>query len=683
MRIPSLPQRQKGSVILAILAMFMLVAGYMLMKEFNNAFVARDKISNDVLFKAKEALIGYAATYRDRQPSAGPIYDQVFGYLPCPATNGNGVVPVPPANCGITNVTQINIFPWRSLGLTALRDSSGECLRYIVSGTYKNRPLTAVMNWDTVGQLTVNDADGTVLATGVAAAIFAPRGRIANQNRNPAGNTECRTNNTVANYLEGTDPMYAGTVPAALATTTVTQSTPSSLQNGTNNDRLVWITPAEIFDRVKQRGDFKTDIDTMMTDIVTCLNALAPASLPAASAGNKGIDNVLAACPTAVPLKTNFRNNWRDNLLYARFATPLYQTTTSTTITVNSTINANPPCHALLIFGGERTGTQTRTTAIQKALATNYLEGANRTSFPAGNSYAGLNAYDKNQSSDDIVRCIVGNGSGSGTGTQVTFASDFGNFVAAGTGVTTNSGTQTVAVANSPGASGGCFWYPTALPLNGRTVRAYYEFTFGNADNHALTGAGPDHGNGFNFTLLRGDQGAPAACGTQNNMGMFNAGDSFGVISLFVETDVHQDGANSDPTENHTAIMADGNFNHPAGTMTAACNGTARGCRHSPANKFEESPSPLPHNQRVEIHTGYTDAACTIGTGGSYAKFMAWVDCAGCTDTSTDFMSSPTIVRCITLDPAMNNFYFGFTGGFRTGGPVQSVTIRNLDLRTQ
>ncbi len=657
-----------------MLAMFMLVAGYMLVKEFNNAFIARDKISADALVKAKEALIGFAITYRDGNPNTMTgLNDQVFGYLPCPAVNGNGTVPAPPLNCGASNVTRINILPWYTLKLPALRDSAGECLRYAVSGTYKNNPRTAVMNWDTVGQLTVNDADGTVLATGVAAVVFAPRSRTGNQNRTPAGNTECRTNNTTANYLEGADPIYAGVVPpVAPAITTLTQSTPNSVQSGTNNDRLIWITPAEIFNRIKQRSDFKSDIDTMMTTIVTCLNNLSVANLPVPN-GSKGIGTnleALTACPppSTATLQGNVYANWKDNLLYARPGTP---------ITVNG---AN--CNAVLIFGGERTGAQVRATAAQKNLASNYLEGTNLASFPAGATYTGLAAYDKANSSSDIVRCITGNGAGPG-GTQVTFAADFNNFVTAGTGVTTNSGTQTVTVAPSGGASGGCFWYPTAMPLNGKKLRAYYTYTFTNADTRALGGGGPDHGNGFSLSFLRGDLGAPGNCGTQNDMGSLNASDALGNISLFVETDVRRDNADNDPAENHTAIMANGNFNHPAGTVTTACNGTTRGCSHSPANKFEESPTPLPHNQRVEIHTGYTDAACTTPGGGNYALIKAWVDCAGCTDTSVDFAPTPTIVRCTLLDPALNSFYFGFTGGFRTGGAAQGVIIRNLDLRTQ
>jgi len=657
--------------------MFVVVAGYLLVKAFNDSGAARDKISDDALVKAKEALIGFAATYRDSPLHAG---GPVFGYMLCPTgspagnTNGTAVAP-----CGAANVTQVGPLPWNTLGMPPLRDSSGECLWYAVSGTFKDSPSTGPtvsfpdsrMNWDTVGQLNVNDAAGNVLVTGAAVAIIAPRAPIGAQIRTPSGTTECRNNLSTANYLEGTDPIYAGVFPAALATSTLTMATSASIKLGTNNDRLIWITPAEIFNRVKRRADFVADINTMMNNLVTCMNGLAPSALPVASAGNKGMDNVgtVPCAPAAGTLK-NMLDNWRDNLLYAR---------PGGSITVNGAT-----CNAVLIFGGERIGTQNRSTVAQKALATNYLEGVNL-GFPTGTTYAGLAVYDNSQANigRDVVRCITGNGAGGGPGTQVTFATDFNSFTTAGTGVTANSGTQSVTVAPSGGSNGGCFWYPTALPLNGKTLRAYYTFTFTTADTHALTGTGPDHGNGFSISFLRGDLGAPANCGTQNDMGALDASDPLGNISIFIETDVHQDNSDNDPVENHTAIMTDGNFNHPAGSMTTACNGTARGCRHMPANKFEESPIPLSHNQRVEIHTGYSDAACTVSGSGSYALIKTWVDCAACNDTSVDFVPTPTVVRCITLDPALNSLYFGFTGGFRTGGPSQGVVIQNLDLRTQ
>jgi hypothetical protein len=171
-------------------------------------------------------------------------------------------------------------------------------------------------------------------------------------------------------------------------------------------------------------------------------------------------------------------------------------------------------------------------------------------------------------------------------------------------------------------------------------------------------------------------------------MGALAASDLLGFDSLLVENDVHYDVASSDPAGNHIAIMFSGNTAHSTtlggnGYTTSACDGSAQGCLYSPANTFEESP-PLPHNQRIEIHTGCDSTCGTCNSGGPNSQVKVWTDCASCSDTASDFVATmPKASRCIALDPAMGTFYFGFTGGFSTTGGGQGVTIRNLDLQTQ
>lgn len=669
----------KGSALIVILIILSLAAALLVSGLKSNPRIERDKTTADALAKAKDALIGYAATYRDSHPSAGPTYDQVFGYLPCPAVDGNGVAA---ADCGAPDVTQIGLLPWKTLGLPPLRDSAGECLWYAVSGRLKNNHKTAVLNWDTAGQFIINDAGGAALASGVAAMVFSPRDRVGNQNRTPAGTTECGGNSTVAAYLDGGDPIYAATtvpitgaaVPAAGANTTLTVATIASIANGTNNDQGLRITPTEIFDRVKRRSDFKTDIDTMMADLVACLNNLPPASLPAAT-GSKGIGSALEAIckPLDGTTKGNVYQNWKDNLLYVN---------TGGTITVNG-----GNCKAALIFGGERTTrtvspfiAQTRATAAEKNDAGMYLEGVNATSFPNGTTYSGIAAYTATSPSADVVACITG----AGGGTMVSFSNptQFSKFQPAGVGVTVNPDTQTAQIVVAGGSGGGCLWYPDAMPLSGKTLRTYYEFKFSYPDPPS----GPNLGYGLTLSFVEGDAGKPTTCGTQSTMGVIPA--STLPFSLFVETDIYQSGsAYGEPngTPNHTAIMANGNTAHSAtnGNLTTACDGTAAGCNHSLSNQFEESPVPLLHNQRVEIHGGY-NGTCTA-SGGTYSLVKVWVDCSACDNTTSDFAASnPTVTRCISLDSSMNNVYFGFTAGFSSsGGQVQGVTLQKLELRVE
>lgn len=176
-------------------------------------------------------------------------------------------------------------------------------------------------------------------------------------------------------------------------------------------------------------------------------------------------------------------------------------------------------------------------------------------------------------------------------------------------------------------------------------------------------------------------------------MGALAAADIWGVDSIIVETDVHRDvPIINDPVENHTAIMLNGNIDHtgPGDTMSAACNGTATGCRHNPANKFEETPLRT-HNQRIEIHTG-CNAACTIcnppthGAPNNYARVTTWVDCKDCNNTAADInrvAAVPTVQRCLALNPALNTVFFGITGGFLSAGSQQGVTLNNLVVRSE
>lgn len=271
---------------------------------------------------------------------------------------------------------------------------------------------------------------------------------------------------------------------------------------------------------------------------------------------------------------------------------------------------------------------------------------------------------------------------GAGVGTVVSFSdpSKFSKFEIAGVGVTVDPANQTATIDVAGGSGGGCFWFPDTMTLNGKILRSYYEFKFTYPDPPG----GSDYGYGFTLSFLQGDAGKPTKCGSQSTMGVIPA--STIPFSLFVETDISRESSNGEPsgTPNHTAIMANGNIVHSAtnGNLTAACNGAAAGCNHSPSNKFEESPTTLLHNQRVEIHSGY-NSTCTA-TGGTYSLVKVWVDCIACNDTATNFSSFPTVTRCISLDSSMNNIYFGFTAGFASsGGQVQGVTLQKLELRVE
>lgn len=286
--------RQSGAALLAMAAIVGLVAAIFVLGLAGS--IGRqnteDRRTAEALAQAKEALIGYAANYRDSHPG------EVFGYLPCPdLDNGNPEGSAEPS-CGAKNVTIIGRLPWRTLGLPPLRDGSGECLWYAVSGSFKYNPKTDLMNWDTNGLIEVRATDGVNLLAGgsgttpdpltrAAAVIFAPGAALTGQNRAPSlaitPPTTCGGNYIITGYLESASGINNATPPSSTpnAVTTyiaATDSRKSATLDNTFNDRLVFITPGEIFAaRSEKRADFSpylVDADEgMLKMLVECVAA--------------------------------------------------------------------------------------------------------------------------------------------------------------------------------------------------------------------------------------------------------------------------------------------------------------------------------------------------------------------------------------------------------------------------
>ena len=128
-------KQQRGIALLLVLSLLGLLA-VVLVIGFTGDLTRQNKRQQqtaDALARAKDALIGYAANYRDDHP------DQVFGYLPCPDMNGIAGEGIANPACGTEDVTVIGRLPWKSLELPPLRDGDGECLWYAVSGNFKNK----------------------------------------------------------------------------------------------------------------------------------------------------------------------------------------------------------------------------------------------------------------------------------------------------------------------------------------------------------------------------------------------------------------------------------------------------------------------------------------------------------------------------------------------------------------
>jgi hypothetical protein len=183
---------QKGAALLALLMIFIVAASYSLVKKLNanTRDYLRQGSSLSVLNQAKQSLIGYAINYPEIDAmSVGDIINGP-GYLPCPDINNDGSSG---GTCSLAGNTTIGRFPYKTLEVHDLKDSSGARIWYALSDNFRNNPGLDVLNSETEAQFTV---DGTA---DIVAVIIAPGIPIGSQNRDP-DDTNILTE--IVNYLE-------------------------------------------------------------------------------------------------------------------------------------------------------------------------------------------------------------------------------------------------------------------------------------------------------------------------------------------------------------------------------------------------------------------------------------------------------------------------------------------------
>lgn len=478
-----LPARQRGAALLILLAMVSVAVIYTVVAGMNRSAGdmarAREQKTYAALAQAKAALIAYAVTYKDTHSNTVP------GYLPCPdlgpASNVEGVAASP---CGTSLVSVMGRLPWKTLGTEALKDASGECLWYAVSGTYKNSPnavttstLTSnMMNWDTNGQFDVMDASGASFLTGstddtnAVAVIFAPGNVVSGQDRTtplawllptnlvPA----CGGNVTASAYLETANAINNSVVSGtASAQSTFIAGTGSD----TFNDKLVYITRADIWNAIKKRSDFANSLRALTRRAAECTamygtqnsSGLTDMRLPWASATvltNYAINSRYNDAGSDLSGRLSYRvdtsrtnngtnaipfnsggyyiftngsycsyqadeqawyDNWKDHLFYA-IAWNYRPAAAKPTVACGTclSINGAGSYAAVVIFAGEKLSGKSRNTLAEKGVLSNYLEGRNFTNDPnaGGNSnYEAAKATIVNGivTFNDIVYGIDGN----------------------------------------------------------------------------------------------------------------------------------------------------------------------------------------------------------------------------------------------------------------------------------
>lgn len=246
MQTPKLIAKQKGATLIIFALILVLAATTYLVSQLDGTSIKieRDKKTSAALAEAKMALIGFAARSGTAVGTARP------GDLPCPDTDNDGSTNVCLANA-------IGRLPWRTLGISDLRDGDGERLWYAVSVNFKSNPRIYPLSSDTEGTITLRDAAGNIindgsLNNGLVAVVFSPGAAIRRQDAVNQVRDIANQNNAI-NYLdvalgEDNQSFMNGNADGFI-------KGPIKDANGgiIFNDQIISITHEEIFNGVEQR----------------------------------------------------------------------------------------------------------------------------------------------------------------------------------------------------------------------------------------------------------------------------------------------------------------------------------------------------------------------------------------------------------------------------------------------
>lgn len=252
-------RRQQGGYVLVIMLVIIVTGSlYGLLDQLNAnaAETSRITVTNNALKQAREALLAYAVTYKERSRDAYGNSDP-NGYLPCPDLESDDQNPhwigTAAGTCGSTGAFSVGLLPTQSLGLPELRDGDGNCLWYAVSGTHKMNPKAAAVPGTSAAQFEVFDAAGNLLISrtgielGAAAVVLAPGAALGSQNRSAIAGKPCATHSSqVAAYLESLGPAFVTGIQKDAAGAAV------------KNDQLSWVTTREISQLIGKRSDMQS-----------------------------------------------------------------------------------------------------------------------------------------------------------------------------------------------------------------------------------------------------------------------------------------------------------------------------------------------------------------------------------------------------------------------------------------
>ncbi|NJD33554.1 MAG: hypothetical protein FIA96_01710 [Betaproteobacteria bacterium] len=511
----SLERKQRGFALLALVALLVMGGLYFFLANLSPEVVEarRSETTATSLAQARDALIGYALQYREQQKATGDP-DAMYGYLPLPdfgeSVNLNGNLAFQPCTSegcakinpsGISGSTVIvGRFPWKTLGTRPLRDGHGECLWYAISATHRAVSSTATtMNWDTLAVPDVVIGSGLATLAAVnphdrpLAVIFSAGPAFDNGRTASIDAPECGGNYDVTHYVN-----------AAL----------------NNAQRSLPVTSETLFGAIRKNSYFRTDINSMLDRMVTCLGAqlaagtaITPDTSGFAQPTDKAVGRIASnSCYDDTQNPLGYFSHYRDQVFVAACPGPTNCfTVTDTKNTSDAADDSSQACSAVVIFAGQRGSGQLRSTAAARNAPPNYLEGSNLGSFTTTGQlgFAGPTVFSQvsavQAASQDIVRCVPASGGTSFTSVQSPDLASGGFSQLSGYDAATQTLTLgALDVRSNNGAPGyalyGCSWTPeTHLTASG--LRAYFRFKI------------IDRGDGFVFAMIDGDRNSANVCG--------------------------------------------------------------------------------------------------------------------------------------------------------------------------
>jgi hypothetical protein len=464
------PEQQRGAALLIMLLLLILGGTVLFSRNLLSQLpsASRAKANAQLLAEAKEALLGYASTWDATHPGQ-------LGFLPCPDIDAGGTTLEGEAHelaCGAQYRSVLGRFPWRTLGLDPGRTRGGECLWYAVSGSWKagGTAKPGLLNEDSSGQFRVIAADGTTVIAGNSAAerpvavIIAPGQPLPGQVRPTlvAGVAQCGGSFVAARYLD--NDAGSGVNNAVLASTADAVDDFIAADPGTMtvNDQVLFITRAELEERLMRRADVQTKLRNLTLAAAKCIadygkrNPGAPgdrrlpwpapvdlteyrtsaqyndtpvgelsgraANVVNDSNGQTGNTSagVFTACNSATvpewtPEMATLWQHWKDHLFYALSRDFRPNAPVVTTCTTCLRVNGAGAWAAVVMFSGTRLAALAQTrdeppmNVDTRGNIASYLEGRNASNHPNAAGNGDYQSGAAGSTFNDILYCIDAN----------------------------------------------------------------------------------------------------------------------------------------------------------------------------------------------------------------------------------------------------------------------------------